>query len=150
MAIRLQREPFDAGAEVAAHRPDRPDIGAEVQFTGSMRDLNEGEGVTAMELEHYPGMTERELERVVSTAAERWEVLDALVLHRFGELRPGEPIVLVAVWSRHREDAFDACRHIIDFLKTRAPLWKKERLEDGRSRWVAPHSGEGQPLADPV
>lgn len=145
MTVRVQQEPFDAGAEVAAHAPAGGAAGAGVHFVGTMRDVNAGDGVAVMELEHYPGMTERELERVAAEAVARWQVLDTLVIHRYGELRPGDPIVLVAVWSAHRDDAFEACRYIIDILKTKAPFWKKETLADGTQRWVEPHLGEGQP-----
>ncbi len=150
MVIRLQREPFETEAELLAHRPYRKDIGAEVHFLGTMRDLNGGEGIAVMELEHYPGMTERELEKIVQRASSRWRILETLLVHRFGELRPRDPIVLVAVWSEYRDEAFDACRHIMDGLKTRAPFWKKERLVDGRVRWVEPGLGEGHPLAEPL
>lgn len=150
MPIRLQREPFDASAELAAYRPERSDLGAEVHFVGTMRDLNQGDGVVAMELEHYPGMTDGELDRLLREAGSRWELLDALIVHRFGEINPGEPIVLVSTWSRHRDEAFDACRFLIDALKTCTPFWKKERLQDGETRWVEPHAGEGQPRLDLV
>ncbi|HKJ71562.1 MAG TPA: molybdenum cofactor biosynthesis protein MoaE [Gammaproteobacteria bacterium] len=145
MHVRVQQQAFDAAAEVAAHAPAGAGAGAAVQFVGTMRDVNDGDGVVRMELEHYPGMTERELERVTAEAMARWAVAEALVIHRFGELLPGDPIVLVAVWSAHRGDAFDACRHIIDILKTKAPFWKKETLADGSQRWVEPHLGEGVP-----
>lgn len=145
MQIRIQRPPFDVGAELAAHQPADARAGAAVHFVGTMRDLNAGDGVARMELEHYPGMTERELERVAAEAEDRWEVIDGLVIHRYGELQPGDPIVLVAVWSAHRDDAFDACRYVIDVLKTKAPFWKKETLADGSQRWVEPHIGEGVP-----
>ncbi|MEF8792506.1 molybdenum cofactor biosynthesis protein MoaE [Thiohalorhabdus sp.] len=145
MTVRVQQKPFDVGAEVAAHVLPGGAAGAAVHFVGTMRDINNGDDVAVMELEHYPGMTERELERVAGEAASRWQVLDTLVIHRYGELHPGEPIVLVAVWSGHRHDAFEACRYIIDILKTQAPFWKKETLVDGSQRWVEPHLGEGQP-----
>jgi len=147
MPVRVQQQAFDVGAELAAHAPDSAAAGAAVHFVGTMRDVNAGDGVAVMELEHYPGMTERELERVTAEAAARWQVQDALVIHRFGELRPGDPIVLVAVWSAHRDDAFEACRYIIDILKTKAPFWKKETLADGTQRWVEPHIGEGEPAS---
>lgn len=109
--------------------------GAAAVFVGSMRDFNEGEDVQGMTLEHYPGMTERELGRIVEEARERWQLLDELVIHRVGDLAPNDPIVLVAIWSAHRKDAFEACRHIMEALKSRAPFWKKEQLDDGY-RWV--------------
>lgn len=114
-------------------------FGASAVFVGTMRDFNEGDEVRGMTLEHYPGMTERELERIVEEARQRWELLDELVVHRVGELLPDDPIVLVAVWSAHRKDAFEACRHIMEALKTRAPFWKKEQLDSGY-RWVDKNS----------
>lgn len=145
MAVRVQREPFDASAEVAAHHPSGEGAGAAVQFVGTVRDYNADGPVTALELEHYPGMTEAELERLEAEARRRWEVLEVLVIHRFGRLEPGEGIVLVAVWSAHRDAAFEACRFLIDTLKTTAPFWKKEADPAGGERWVAPHAGEGMP-----
>ena len=109
--------------------------GASAVFVGTMRDFNQGDAVQGMSLEHYPGMTEKELQRIVDEARERWPLLDELVLHRVGALQPNDPIVLVAVWSAHRREAFEACRHIMEALKSRAPLWKKEELEEG-ARWV--------------
>jgi len=145
MTVRLQQQPFDQGEEITAHAPSGGQAGAAVHFVGTMRDVNAGDDVVAMELEHYPGMTERELERVVDEAAARWQLLDTLVIHRYGEIHPGEPIVLVAVWSGHRSEAFEGARYIIDILKTKAPFWKKETLADGGQRWVEPHFGEGRP-----
>ncbi len=110
--------------------------GAATVFVGTMRDFNEGDGVSAMYLEHYPGMTERYLERIRDEALRRWEIEEALIVHRVGEMQPGDPIVLVAVWSAHRAAAFEACRYLIEELKRRAPFWKRETLEDGSSRWV--------------
>lgn len=110
-------------------------FGATTVFVGTMRDFNEGEAVTAMRLEHYPGMTEQHLQAIAETALARWDILDVLLIHRVGEIRPGEPIVLVGVWSAHRAAAFEACRFIIEDLKARAPFWKKETLET-RERWV--------------
>ena len=145
MQVRVQQQPFDVAAELDAYAPDSAAAGAAVHFVGTMRDVNDGQGVVAMTLEHYPGMTERELERVTAEAMARWAVQDALVIHRYGELTPADPIVLVSVWSAHRGDAFEACRYIIDILKTKAPFWKKETLADGSERWVEPHLGEGAP-----
>jgi molybdopterin synthase catalytic subunit len=110
-------------------------FGATACFVGTMRDFNEGETVTAMFLEHYPGMTERYLQRIRHEALQRWEILDALIVHRIGKILPNEPIVLTAVWSAHRVAAFEACRFLMEELKSRAPLWKRETLEHG-SRWV--------------
>jgi molybdopterin synthase catalytic subunit len=109
--------------------------GASAVFVGTMRDFNEGDEVTGMTLEHYPGMTEKELGLIVEEARGRWQLLDELIIHRVGKLLPNEPIVLVAVWSAHRKDAFEACRHIMEALKSRAPFWKKEQLQEGY-RWV--------------
>jgi len=135
MKIRVQRETFDLGAEVDAMRDGRTDIGAIASFVGLARDLNEGSGVTAMTLEHYPGMTEKALTALVDEAHFRWTLLDVSVIHRVGRLLPGDPIVLVAVASSHRGEAFAACEFIMDFLKTRAPFWKKEETLQGE-RWV--------------
>ena len=110
-------------------------FGATVTFVGTMRDFNEDDIVQAMTLEHYPGMTETHLERIVDEARRRWDILDALVIHRVGELNPNDPIVLVVVWAAHRAAAFDACRYLIEELKTRAPFWKKEQRPQG-ARWV--------------
>jgi molybdopterin synthase catalytic subunit len=118
---------------VAVAHPGK--YGAAAVFVGTMRDINEGDAVQSMSLEHYPGMTEKELERIVDEARSRWQLLDELIVHRVGELGPNDPIVLVAVWSAHRKDAFEACRHIMEALKSRAPFWKKEQLDEGY-RWV--------------
>lgn len=109
--------------------------GATVSFVGTMRDFNEGDGVQAMVLEHYPGMTEKHLHQISEEAKRRWEILDTLIVHRVGELQPNDPIVLVAVWAAHRAAAFAACRYLIEELKSRAPFWKKESVEE-RTRWV--------------
>jgi molybdopterin synthase catalytic subunit len=138
--VRVQRDPFDPWQELAAAGKRLAAAGAHgatAVFVGSLRDYNQGQPVSAMTLEHYPGMTEAHLEKVGREAAARWPILDALVVHRYGALTPGEPIVLVAVWSAHRDAAFAACRYIIDELKTRAPFWKRERTAAG-ARWVTP------------
>lgn len=109
--------------------------GAIASFVGTMRDFNEGDSVQAMVLEHYPGMTEKHLRAISVEAKKRWDILDTLIVHRVGELQPGDPIVLVAVWSAHRAAAFDACRYLIEELKSHAPFWKKEALQE-HSRWV--------------
>ena len=111
-------------------------FGATATFVGSMRDYHEGDAVRGMTLEHYPGMTERHLEEICTEAHRRWTLLESLVVHRVGEVVPGEPIVLVAVWSAHRAEAFEACRFIMEDLKSKAPFWKKETLAGG-TRWVA-------------
>ena len=135
MQIRVQTTPFDLGQEVDALRAGRLDVGAVASFVGYARDINDGSGVTAMTLEHYPGMTEKALATLVDEAAARWSLIDATIIHRVGRLLPGDPIVLVAVASRHRGDAFAACEYLMDALKTRAPFWKKEETPDGE-RWV--------------
>ena len=135
MKIRVQSEAFDLGSEVDAMRAGRTDIGAIASFVGLARDLNEGSGVAAMTLEHYPGMTEKALAALVEEANSRWALLDVTVIHRVGRLLPGDPIVLVAVASSHRGEAFAACEFVMDYLKTEAPFWKKESTPDG-DRWV--------------
>ncbi len=139
MRIELRDTPFDPWGELAAHEQAQVGLtgqfGACATFVGSLRDLNLGDEVHGMTLEHYPGMTERELGRICTEAAGRWELLDQLVIHRVGAIEPGEPIVLVAAWSRHRREAFEACRALMEALKSRAPFWKKEHLADGE-RWV--------------
>jgi molybdopterin synthase catalytic subunit len=111
-------------------------FGATSIFIGTMRDFNEGDDVLGMTLEHYPGMTEKELEKIIDEASSLWRLIDVLVVHRVGEIRPNEPIVLAAVWSAHRGDAFDASRYIMEALKSKAPFWKKERLKSEQERWV--------------
>ncbi len=138
VAIRVQGDAFDPWQILARHAPARHgSVGATAVFVGTLRDFNQGDKVAAMTLEHYPGMTEKYLHTVCAEAAARWTLDDVLLIHRFGELRPGDPIVLVAVSSAHRDEAFAACRFVIDELKTRAPFWKKERIGAGE-RWVAP------------
>ena len=139
--ISIQTEPFDAGVEQESLRSNDPGIGALVTFVGLMRDMNAGERVTAMYLEHYPGMTEKALEAIVVEAWRRWDLRGVRVLHRVGELRPLDPIVLVAVAGPHRGDAFRACEFIIDYLKTRAPFWKRETTAQG-TRWVEPRTSD--------
>lgn len=135
MKISVQIEDFDLGNEVTALRANQPQIGAVASFVGLVRDINEGSTVAAMSLEHYPAMTEKALSEIVNQAAQRWQIIDSTVIHRIGELYPSDQIVLVAVASMHRHDAFAACEFIMDFLKTRAPFWKKELTPEG-SRWV--------------
>lgn len=135
MAVRVQTEDFDLTTEIAQLRANTPKVGAIVNFVGVVRDLNEGEQIAEMELEHYPGMTEKSLEDIIAQARSRWDLFDALVIHRVGPLKPLDQIVLVAVTSAHRGEAFAACEFIIDYLKTQAPFWKKEQTPQG-SRWV--------------
>jgi len=110
--------------------------GATAVFVGTMRDFNEGEDVTEMFLEHYPGMTEKHLENICDQAKGEYQLLETLVVHRVGMIKPNDPIVLVAVWAEHRKQAFEACREIMEDLKSKAPFWKKEQLDDGQDRWV--------------
>jgi molybdopterin synthase catalytic subunit len=135
MAVRVQRDDFDVSAEIARLRAGNPQVGAVASFVGVVRDINDGGHVAAMTLEHYPGMTEKALEAIVSEAKERWNIIDVSVIHRIGELKPLDQIVLVVVTGAHRGDAFAACEFIMDYLKTRAPFWKKEETPTG-PRWV--------------
>jgi molybdopterin synthase catalytic subunit len=135
VTIRVQSEDFDAGAEIARMRAGNPAIGAVASFIGVVRDVNDGGRVATMTLEHYPGMTEKALAAIVEEASGRWDIADATVIHRIGRLKPLDQIVLVVVASEHRGDAFAACEFIIDYLKTRAPFWKKEETASG-ARWV--------------
>lgn len=135
MTVRVQTAPFNPGAEVNALHAANVGIGAVVSFVGYVRDFNEGREVSGMLLEHYPGMTEKALEKIVVQAQERWPLLGVEVLHRVGALEPGEPIVFVGVASAHRQAAFQACDFIMDYLKTRAPFWKKENTSEG-PKWV--------------
>jgi molybdopterin synthase catalytic subunit len=124
--------------QVAPHNSGA--VGAVATFVGTMRDFNEGDGVNGMELEHYPGMTESYLQQIAQEATSKWELLDTLIIHRVGKLLPNDPIVLVAVWSSHRKEAFEACRWLMEALKSKAPFWKKELLNSGESRWVEKNS----------
>ena len=134
--IRVQKDDFDLGAEVNALRAGNATIGAIASFVGLVRDINEGAGVSTLTLEHYPAMTQKALVDIVDQACVRWDVINATVIHRVGEMMPTDQIVLVIVASGHRGDAFQACEFIMDFLKTQAPFWKKERTQEGE-RWVA-------------
>ncbi|MGA9395326.1 MAG: molybdopterin synthase catalytic subunit MoaE [Azonexus sp.] len=135
MTVRVQEADFDVGAELATLRAGDARIGALASFVGLVRDVNHGTGVAEMTLEHYPGMTEKALGAIVDDAKSRWALYDALVIHRVGRLQPCDQIVLVAVTSAHRGAAFAACEFIMDYLKTRAPFWKREETADG-ARWV--------------
>jgi molybdopterin synthase catalytic subunit len=142
-SIRVQTEPFDPLGPQAELWAGQPMVGAVVSFIGLMRDMNQGERVLKMTLEHYPGMTEKALRAIVDEAAQRWELQGVQLLHRVGVLCPEDPIVLVAVASAHRGEAFQACEFIIDYLKTRAPFWKKETTETGE-RWVERRSSDSE------
>ncbi|MDO8177243.1 MAG: molybdopterin synthase catalytic subunit MoaE [Undibacterium sp.] len=143
MAIFVQTEDFDLTTEVAKLRANNPAVGAVVSFVGVVRDLNEGLDVHAMELEHYPGMTEKALQEIVVQASTRWQLMDCLVIHRVGALKPMDQIVLVAVATSHRGEAFAACEFIMDYLNTQAPFWKKEQTPEGQ-RWVDAREADDQ------
>jgi molybdopterin synthase catalytic subunit len=136
MAVRVQVEDFDIALEIKRLTAGRTDLGAVVTFTGTMRGETAGVALTAMTLEHYPGMTERELEAVEAEALERWPIGASLIVHRVGSLVPGDNIVLVIAASAHRRAAFEAAEFLIDYLKTRAPFWKREQTAAGTSAWV--------------
>ena len=146
MTIRVQQEDFDLGAELLALREGNPKIGAIASFLGLVRDINEGDAVAGMSLEHYPGMTEKALERIVEQAKTRWNIFDALVIHRVGDLKPTDQIVMVAVTGAHRGEAFAACEFIMDYLKTEAPFWKREQTPSG-ARWVDARESDEQAKA---
>lgn len=155
MPVRVQTEDFDAGAEIARLRAGNPRVGAVASFIGVARDINDGSAVATLTLEHYPGMTEAALEDICAQARARWDLLDLLVVHRVGEMKPLDQIVLVVVTSAHRGEAFAACEFVMDYLKTEAPFWKKEVTPQGtrwvdaretddaaRDRWVQPPAGQ--------
>ena len=143
MAVRVQQADFDIGAEIAAFRGADPGIGAIASFIGLVRDVNDGDAVAGMTLEHYPGMTEKALAGIVAEAKGRWDIIDALVIHRVGELKPLDQSVLVVVTGAHRGAAFAACEFIMDYLKTQAPFWKKEQTAQG-ARWVEARASDDQ------
>lgn len=136
MAVRVQHEDFDVGVEVRQASAVSNDVGAVVSFTGTVRGAAGGAPIVAMELEHYPGMTEAELERIEAEAHRRWPLSCVTIIHRYGRLLPGDNIVLVVTASRHRQAAFEAAEYLMDYLKTRAPFWKKETRADGSGGWV--------------
>lgn len=135
MPVRVQTADFDVADEIAHLRGNDARVGAVAAFVGLVRDVNDGDAVRTLTLEHYPGMTEKALQAIVDEAKSRWSIYDALVIHRVGTLKPTEQIVLVVVTGAHRGEAFSACQFIMDYLKTRAPFWKKEQTPDGE-RWV--------------
>lgn len=140
MYIKLCEQAFNPWQEIETYQARLRHLagkyGATGVFVGSMRDFNQGDDVQSLYLEHYPGMTEKQLQRIVEQAQAQWSLLDCLVMHRIGLVNPQEALVLVAVWSAHRGDAFDASRFIMEQLKSRAPFWKKETLASGQHRWV--------------
>jgi len=136
MQVRVQEEGFDLGAESDAFAAGVDGAGAIVTFTGVVRDADGG-GLVAMEIEHYPAMTQKALEAIAAEARTRWSLAEVLVIHRYGRLAPGERIMMVATASRHRKHAFEAAEYLMDYLKSRAPFWKKEISSDGRADWVS-------------
>jgi len=143
MKISIQQEDFDVSTELQLLRKDLPGIGGINVFVGTVRDTHQGDEVQSMELEHYPGMTEKALQEIVEQAKARWDVLNATIIHRVGKLHPSDQIVLVAVASTHRGDAYAACEFMMDYLKTSAPFWKKEYTPEG-SRWVDARTSDEQ------
>lgn len=141
MTVRVQTEDFDVGFEINQLRSARKDVGAVVSFLGQVRDVNEGDQVSQLTLEHYPGMTEKSLDAIITQAKARWNIMDVLVIHRVGTLQPCEQIVLVAVSGGHRAEAFAACEFVMDYLKTEAPFWKKEATPSGE-HWVEAKSSD--------
>lgn len=144
--VTIQSDDFDLSVEVAALREGDAQVGAVATFVGTVRERGDGAPVSAMELEHYPGMTERAIEAMVAQARERFDIRGVRVIHRVGRLLPRDQIVLVAVTSRHRHDAFQACEFLMDYLKTQAPFWKKETTPDG-ARWVDARQADDAALA---
>ena len=142
MSVSVQTEPFDIKSEIGALTEGRTDIGAIVTFTGIVRGEANGRPIISMELEHYPGMTERELGRVENLARERWPLQGVRIVHRIGVLKPGDDIVLVLTASAHRQAAFQSAEFLMDYLKTSAPFWKKEMGEDGSGGWVHARDGD--------
>jgi molybdopterin synthase catalytic subunit len=140
--VKVQAQDFDVSSEIAELRSGDARVGAVASFIGTVRDLNSGDAVSTLTLEHYPGMTERSLEAIVQRAHERFDIYQCLIIHRFGELKPCDQIVLVAVTSAHRGEAFQACEFVMDYLKTEAPFWKKEQTPQG-ARWVEARETDG-------
>lgn len=141
MTVRLQTDDFDAGFEIDQIRKACKHVGAVVSFVGQVRDINEGDEVSHLTLEHYPGMTEKSLEAIVKQAKARWNIIDMLIIHRVGTLQPCDQIVMVAVSGGHRGEAFSACEFVMDYLKTEAPFWKKEATASGE-RWLEAKSSD--------
>ncbi|OUR78539.1 molybdenum cofactor biosynthesis protein MoaE [Alphaproteobacteria bacterium 46_93_T64] len=138
----VQEATFDTGTEIK-HLTDRnTQIGAVVSFTGLVRDFNDGSAIQSLTLEHYPGMTEKELEKIETQALERWDLTESLIIHRYGKMDLGDPIVLVITASAHRKDAFEAAAFLMDWLKTKAPFWKLEENASGNQNWVSERSSD--------
>ena len=146
MTVRVQTEDFDLGLELDNLRLANPSVGALVSFVGQVRDINNGDTINTLTLEHYPEMTQKALEAIEHEAKTRWQLIDTLIIHRVGTLKPQDQIVLVAVTSAHRGDAFKACEFIMDYLKTSAPFWKKETTNEG-ARWVEAKVSDDQAKA---
>ncbi|MDM7941296.1 MAG: molybdopterin synthase catalytic subunit MoaE [Hydrogenophaga sp.] len=146
MRVSIQTEDFDLGAEVARLREANKGVGAVCSFIGTVRDRNDGQSVSTMELEHYPGMTEKSIEAMIDEAHQRFDIFGARVIHRVGLLQPLDQIVLVAVTSAHRGQSFQACEFLMDYLKTQAPFWKKEQTPEG-ARWVDARVSDDAALA---
>ena len=144
--VTVQTADFDLGTEVAALRSGDPSVGAVAAFIGTVRDRNDGQGVSSMALEHYPGMTERAIEAMIDEAVQRFGVRGARVIHRVGLLQPQDQIMMVAVTAEHRGAAFQACEFLMDYLKTQAPFWKKEQTPEG-ARWVDARSSDDAAVA---
>jgi molybdopterin synthase catalytic subunit len=136
MSVRVQAETFDTGAEIDALVAGRSSIGGVASFIGYVRDFSEESGVVALTLEHYPGMTERMLEKIEAEARARWSLEESLIIHRYGRMTVGEPIVLVITAASHRQAAFESCEFLMDWLKTKAPFWKCEETADGATHWI--------------
>ena len=144
--IRVQEEPFDVGKELSALSQGRTDIGAVASFTGLVRDMADDREISTLTLEHYPGMTEKKLAEIEAEANRRWPLQASLIIHRYGRMEPGEPIVLVAAASKHRAASLEACAFLIDWLKTKAPFWKLEE-GDGEAEWVDARSADDEAAA---
>ena len=144
MTIKIVDSVFDPFLEIQDFQTQlalNGKFGATSIFIGTMRDFNEGDEVQAMTLEHYEGMTQKQLEKIMAIAKEKWAILDALIVHRIGDILPSEPIMLISIWSAHRADAFDACRYMMEELKSSAPFWKRETLISNQTRWVLKNTG---------
>ena len=140
--VKIQQNDFNVGDEITKIRKQSRSVGAVVSFLGTVRDMNEGKEVFSMFLEHYPAMTQKSIEEITQQANQKWDIIDTLVIHRVGELQPTDQIVLVIVTSQHRQEAFAACEFIMDYLKTKAPFWKKEKSPNGSSHWVDARSSD--------
>lgn len=146
MVVKVQADDFDVAQVLADLRNNKPQVGAIVSFVGLVRDINDGADVSTLTLEHYPEMTEKALQAILDEAKQRWDVMDAVVIHRVGTLLPTDQIVLVAISSAHRQAAFSACEFVMDYLKTQAPFWKKETNSEG-SRWVEARTSDDEAQA---